>query len=158
MPLAHARVDVDTTHTNTLAQMDHFTYTYGYSFDYMSNDDLLILQTRPSAGPEALERSGAEKRERAIFLWRVRELCQGCAWCTVFQTTQCRNSLTRERTPTHTRTHAHTCTNSPRTVLEKLAASHGFAQSARLEPFAESVQQSLEGTRGLAAELAATVR
>jgi uncharacterized Rmd1/YagE family protein len=43
-----------------------------------------------------------------------------------------------------------------RSVLEKLAASHCYAQSARLEPFAESVQQSLEDTRGLAAELAET--
>ena len=41
-------------------------------------------------------------------------------------------------------------------VREKLAASYGFAQSARLEPFAESVQKSIEDTRGLAAELAAT--
>ena len=38
--------------------MDHFSYTYGYSFDYMNNEDLLILQSRPSRGPEALERSG----------------------------------------------------------------------------------------------------
>jgi len=43
-----------------------------------------------------------------------------------------------------------------RSVLEKLAASHAFAQSARLEPFAASVQKSIEDTRGLAAELAAT--
>eukprot|EP00960_Hanusia_phi_P034720 751251-Hanusia_phi.AAC.2 len=42
-----------------------------------------------------------------------------------------------------------------RSVLEKLAASHGFAQSSRLAAFAESVQQSIEDTRGLAAELAA---
>lgn len=37
-----------------------------------------------------------------------------------------------------------------------MAASHAFAQSARLEPFAESVQKSIEDTRFLAAELAAT--
>lgn len=79
-------------------EVDRFYYTYGYDFDYIANDDQLILMTRPSGGPEALQRS----------------------------------------------------------VLEKLAASHGFAQSARLEPFAESVQKSIEDTRGLAAELAAT--
>lgn len=39
--------------------------------------------------------------------------------------------------------------------LEKLAASHGFAQSSKLSSFAEGVQRSIIATRGLAAELAA---
>jgi uncharacterized Rmd1/YagE family protein len=43
-----------------------------------------------------------------------------------------------------------------RSVLEKLAASHAFAQSLRLEQFAKSVQSSIEDTWKLAAELAAT--
>lgn len=42
-----------------------------------------------------------------------------------------------------------------RNTLEKLAASHGFAQSSKLSSFAESVQSSIIATRGLAAELAA---
>ena len=41
-----------------------------------------------------------------------------------------------------------------RNLLEKLAASHGFAQSAKLSTFAETVQQSIVSTRGLAAEMA----
>lgn len=41
-----------------------------------------------------------------------------------------------------------------RSILEKLAASHAFAQSAKLSSFAESVQKSIEDTRGLAEELA----
>jgi uncharacterized Rmd1/YagE family protein len=32
-------------------------------------------------------------------------------------------------------------------VLEKLAASHGFAQSSKLSSFAESVQSSIIATR-----------
>ena len=79
-------------------EMDQFAYTYGSDFDYVANEDEVVLMTRPSDGDEALQRS----------------------------------------------------------VLEKLAASHAFAKSARLEPFAESVQRSIEDTRGLAAELAAT--
>jgi uncharacterized Rmd1/YagE family protein len=76
--------------------VDHFSYSYGYAFDYLANDDQVILVTRPSDGPDALDRS----------------------------------------------------------VLEKLAASHGYAQSSRLEPFAASVQKYLEDSRELAAELA----
>lgn len=41
-----------------------------------------------------------------------------------------------------------------RSVLEKLAASHAFAQSSKLSSFAESIQKSIEDTRGLAEELA----
>ncbi len=41
-----------------------------------------------------------------------------------------------------------------RSILEKLAASHAFAQSSKLSSFAESVQKSIEDTRGLAEELA----
>jgi uncharacterized Rmd1/YagE family protein len=41
-------------------------------------------------------------------------------------------------------------------VLAKLAASHGMAQSIKLSSFEESVQRSVEATRDLAAELAAT--
>ena len=59
-------------------EMDQFSYTYGYSFKYQDAEDTLVLETRPSDGEEALQRS----------------------------------------------------------VLEKLAASHCYAQSARLEPFA----------------------
>lgn len=41
-------------------------------------------------------------------------------------------------------------------VLAKLTASHGMAQSVKLSSFEESVQRSIEATRDLAAELAAT--
>ena len=41
-------------------------------------------------------------------------------------------------------------------LLAKLTASHGLAQSVKLSSFEDSVQRSIEATRGLAAELAAT--
>ena len=44
--------------------------------------------------------------------------------------------------------------SAERNILEKLAASHGFAQSSKLSSFAEGVQNSIMSTRGLAAELA----
>ena len=47
-------------------------------------------------------------------------------------------------------------TTLERSVLEKLAASHAFAQSLHLEQLAKSVQSSIGDTWQLAAELAAT--
>jgi len=41
-----------------------------------------------------------------------------------------------------------------RSTLEKLAASHAFSQSAKLSSFGQTVQKTIEDTRGLAAELA----
>ena len=47
--------------------MDHFSYSYGFNFDYISNDDQVILTTRPSdQGQDALERSVLEKLAGAL--------------------------------------------------------------------------------------------
>ena len=47
--------------------MDHFSYSYGFNFDYISNDDQVILATRPSdQGQDALERSVLEKLAGAL--------------------------------------------------------------------------------------------